>query len=299
MLPSFILGTFGSINIPLNFLASVGLHVNAVVLLLQYILSHRKSTDRCPRCPSPWHPDDGRDTFHHRHSSRTGQWWRETVMGQNHIAPIRSPLGSAPRQQMQFTPVTSKFSVEKTEMSSAKVGTQRQSIKQPSMRQVELTAAVFLPRLALRPVQTYGPTNRSEISPESKSDLFRSPRIRRISRHLILPPPDPALTSAPQILPTETDDFSLKQTRPISENHDSIQSARPIIFPTRRSHKSTSLSSSFRSSRIQIRKLPRANSIHLDGDMTPSRPAPVPPLLASISRASQEKREAVRHFIWG
>src|SRR5271154_7375155 len=102
LLPNFIDTALGSTNIPLNFLASIALHISGAVLLLQYIFGHRKTSDDCPHCPSPWHPYDDQDPVHLPYSTRTGEWWRRSAIDPRASATTTE----APQEISHITPDT-------------------------------------------------------------------------------------------------------------------------------------------------------------------------------------------------
>jgi hypothetical protein len=300
----------GALNLPLNFLASVALHIDGTVLLLQYIFGHRKNSDPCPHCSSPWHPDDDRDQFHRPYSARVGQWWRRTfIESQNFITMSRSPpvpttLGA-----------TSKFSMEETEVSSINVRRiAGQSVQRPSVRQIEIPSPVFLPRFTFLSTKT-GDMSATESSRQSKFNMSRTPRSTFQSflgksklSQVSMPPTREALeigyprisvvhrfTPSVQAIPVAKDAFNKRDTPPILRNHDSFQSSPPSnIFETPASSKPGSRTSSLRPSRLgnaSISTLPRSKPPQTEGEMLPSRPAPTPKPLENTSGGSLGNRQ--------
>jgi hypothetical protein len=145
LLPNFLLASMGLYNTPLNLLASVALHLDGVVVLLQYLLGHRYIVDPCPHCEHPWHPNDSGDTFHRPYSARVGQWWRRSYIDSRSF--ITATVGTIPSDAIRFLP-------NDLDQSSAGVKQVRRpsvsSLQRPSMRQMELPDAVFdMPKLSI------------------------------------------------------------------------------------------------------------------------------------------------------
>lgn len=308
----------GALSLPLNFLASVALHIDGTVLLLQYIFGHRKNSDPCPHCSSPWHPDDHRDQFHRPYSARVGQWWRRTFIdSRNFIAPSRSlPVPTTPR-------ATSKFSTEETEVSFINMRrTAGQSMQRQSVRQIEIPSPVFLPRFTFLSTKT-GDISATESSGQSKLNLSRTPRstfqsflgkskLSQVSRPPTREAPEigyPRIsvvhrfTPSVKAIPVAKDAFNKRDTPPILRNHDSFQSSPPSnIFETPPSSKSESRTSSLRPSRLRnasIATLPWPKPPQTEGEMQPSRPAPTPKPLENTSGGSLGNRQAMagRYYI--
>ena len=153
-----------------------------------------------------------------------------------------------------------------------------QSTQRPSVRQLEIPSAVFLPRLTFLSTKT-GDLSITESSRQPKPYLPRAPRstFQSFSRKskpspVSTPPtrevseiglPDISVIQrfAPSFtIPAAKDDFSKRETPPILRNHDSFQGSPPSkIFDTPPSSKSSSPASSLRPSRLRnvsIRTLP-------------------------------------------
>lgn len=145
LLPNFLFGSMGLYNTPLNLLASVALHLDGVVVLLQYLLGHRYIVDPCPHCEHPWHPNDSGDTFHRPYSARVGQWWRRSYIDSRSF--ITATVGTIPSDAIQFSP-------QDLDQSSEGVKQIRRpsvsSLQRPSMRQIELPDVIFdMPQLSI------------------------------------------------------------------------------------------------------------------------------------------------------
>lgn len=304
------MGATGSLSLPLNFLASVALHIDGTVVLLQYIFGHRKNSDPCPHCSNPWHPDDDRDQFHRPYSARVGQWWRRTFIdSRNFVTPSRSP-------PTPITPgATSKFSAEETEVSMLNVRQMAgQSTQRPSVRQIEIPSPVFLPRLTFLSTKT-GNISSTESSRQSIPTLYRPPRstfqslLRKSKLSQVSTPPTREMpeigfptistvqrfTPSVRAIPTTRDTINKRDTPPILRNHDSFQGSPPSkIFETPFSSKLSSPASSLRQQRLKsdsIASLPWPKPPEREGEMQPSRPAPIPKPLDNTSVGSRGNRE--------
>jgi len=92
LLPNFVFGALGLINIQLNFLASVALHLDAVIVLLQYAFGHRCQYDDCRPSERNLHPTVEVDSFHRTYSSRADHWWRRSYIdSRSYITATRTP----------------------------------------------------------------------------------------------------------------------------------------------------------------------------------------------------------------
>lgn len=174
LLPNFILGSMGNYNTPLNLLASVSLHLDGVVVLLQYLFGHRYIVDPCPHCQHPWHPNDSGDTFHRPYSARVGQWWRRSYIDSRSF--ITATAGTVPSGAVQFPPsevdqTNSGISVEQVRRLSGR------SLQRPSMRQIELPDAIFnMPKLSISV-----PDDNSSILRSSQSSHIRGSTRKKFS----------------------------------------------------------------------------------------------------------------------
>jgi hypothetical protein len=154
LLPNFVFGSTGEINVPLNFLASLALHLDGTVVLFQYLFGHRYNLDSCRYCNTAWHPidDASRDSFHRPVSARVGQWWRRSFIDdRSYITATADPENTTTRET---TTDSEKISEEGDDV-SVHDSQGRRSQPRPSMRPVELPTPLLrlefqLPRPPIR-----------------------------------------------------------------------------------------------------------------------------------------------------
>ena len=202
----------------------MALHVDGVILLLQYLFIHRSHNKVCPHCAIPLHGNSDEDAFRRRYSARVGQWWRRSVIDtRSYITATRT--------------AESKYEEGESDEKSSSVAESTPPPPRPSMVQSELPDAPFLPQLALRvqeSARTDTPTSqwsnpqdlRSVKTPSLSSPyriLFRKSREamnpKQESSNLAIPPlpTSPPFSQTGQIVYDEINNFSL----PV------IQSQRP------------------------------------------------------------------------
>lgn len=215
----------------------------------------------------------------------------------------------------------SKFSAEETEVSMLNVRRMAgQSTQRPSVRQFEIPSPVFLPRLTFLSTKA-GDISSTDSSRQSRPTLYRPPRstfqslLRKSKLSQVSTPPTrevpeigfPTIsaiqrfTPSVQGIPAARDAFGKRDTPPILRNHDSFQGSPPSkIFETPLSSKLSSPASSLRTSRLKnasITTLPWPKPPEREGEMQPSRPAPMPkPLDITGSRGNRETKTG-RYYI--
>ena len=308
------MGALGSINTPLNFLASIALYTSGTVLLLQYIFGHRNTNDACPHCPSPWHPYDDQDPIHLPYSTRTGEWWRRSFMNARTSATaIEAPQEISP--VAPDTPDISKFSSADTEVSSMKVRRfSYRSAQRPSVRQVELPDTVYLPRLTLQP----DPSSPANISSTDSSASDANPHVPKSPFQNLLRKSRQSLTSwqqsrntqispippVPQIgYPIQT--VQIDSSRNEFRSDDLTDSRDFSSYPPPQRSKtfvpsSSSLNSSSGASTVRSKssRTPLIRPPIQEGNMLPSRPAPIPKQFGTnVSRASSDSRQATHYYL--
>jgi hypothetical protein len=181
LMPNFVFGSTGRINVPLNFLASLALHMDGVVVLFQYLFGHRYSLDSCRYCSHAWHPIDSRDSFHRPTSARVGQWWRRSFIDdRSYITATVDPEARSRTNPSTRTETFSTAGMEAEDEISVRPPRERRSQARPSMRQVELPDPVLgrvskLPQLSIRV--------RDELESASSEQRSQSPAVfKNLSR---------------------------------------------------------------------------------------------------------------------
>jgi hypothetical protein len=149
-------------------MASVALHLDGVILLLQYLFIHRSHNEVCPHCDSPLHPNDDDDVFRR---GRVGQWWGQSMID------TRSFVTATRTAESKY--VKSQYETEADEEKRSSIAESMPPPPRPSMVQSELPDPdpPFLPRLTIRidgSVRTDTPTSQWSISQDSKLPLTRN-----------------------------------------------------------------------------------------------------------------------------
>jgi len=149
-------------------MASVALHLDGVILLLQYLFVHRINIETCPHCANPLHGDNDEDVFRRAYSGRLGLWRRSMIDTRSYITRTRTS---------ESKDAESKYETEVDEEKRSSVAESMPPPPRPSMVQSEIPDPPILPRLTIRveeSVRTDTPTSQWSNSQDPKLGLSRT-----------------------------------------------------------------------------------------------------------------------------
>jgi hypothetical protein len=213
------------------------------------------------------------------------------------------------------TPDISKFSTTDTEVASVKVRRlSHRSAQRPSVRQVELPDTIYLPRLTLQPdpssPENISSTDSSASDPnhhvpkspfqnllsKSRQSLISLQQSRNSQRSLL--PPVPQISHPIQTVHINSGRNAFRSDHlpdsRDSSSYPSLQRSRSFM-PSSSSLKSLSGSSTVRS---KSSRTPLIRPPIQEGNMLPSRPAPIPKQFGTnVSRSSLESKQTTRYYL--
>jgi hypothetical protein len=213
------------------------------------------------------------------------------------------------------TPDISKFSTTDTEVASVKVRRlSHRSAQRPSVRQVELPDTVYLPRLTLQPdpssPENISPTDSAASDPnhhvpkspfqnllqKSRQSLISWQQSRNSQRSPLPPVPQIGYPIETVHIDSGRNSFRSDDLRDSRDSSSYPPPQRSKTFvPSSSSLKSSSGASTVRSksSRSPLIRPPIS-----DGNMLPSRPAPIPKQFGTnVSRSSMESKQTTRYYL--
>jgi hypothetical protein len=306
-MPNFVFSGLGTLNIPVNFLASIVLHLSSIVLLLQYFLCRRRSQNPTPYTDSiPW-----KTALVQVDPPEKRRWWqwrkKSLAKGDKDTLPSLSPLSPlSVSLPLPDTPASPKSSLAPTEGSDLKTRRLSRTVPKPWSRQTEIPSAVYLPRLTIltdnRPKSDIGEggtvVTKSPLSLLKHS--LRSPRTVRASKRsgmtLVPDPLYPSPLRVTRLLPDGNTANLPATAYPPSAGRRS--EASRIFMRTPTPERERSSEDTLRGMKRPVRKsmiLAHRNTRYEGpSEMKPFRPAPVPKV---SSLGGGEGRSSTRYYL--
>lgn len=148
-------------------MASLALHVDGVILLLQYLFIHRINIETCPHCATALHGDNDEDVFRRGYSGRVDQVRRSMIDTRSYVTATRTS---------ESKDAESTYETEVDEGKSSSVADSMPPPPRPSMVQSEIPDPPILPRLTIRleeSVRTDTPISQWSNSQDPKAGISR------------------------------------------------------------------------------------------------------------------------------
>jgi len=282
-----VLSGLGTLNIPVNFLASIILHLSSIVLLLQYLFGQRKSRDRTlNRESTPWKTSLEEKK---KPGERWG-WWRKESVSEKDTDTLPSLSALATSRPLPPTPDSPKSSLAPTELSDLKTRRLSRNIPRAWSRQTEIPSHVYLPRLTILTEgrQSVEASEGSSVvltkSPLSRlKQTLKSPEPLRMSKRsgmtLIPDPIAPSPLRVTQLMPDGTTS-NLGGTSNVTPFQNQSVDSRVFVYTPDSVRETAHRDGTLRGMKRPITKSmilgPKNTTFQQPSEMRPFRPAPVP-----------------------
>jgi len=257
------------------------------VLLLQYLLGHRKSKDRITnRESAPWKTS----LEEKRKQGERWGWWRKKSFSERDTDTLPSLSSVDTSRPLPPTPDSPKSSLALTELSDIKTRRLSRNIPKAWSRQTEIPSHVYLPRLTIltegRPsveasegssvVVTKSPLSRLKQTLKSPEPLRMS---KRSGMTLVPDPFAPSPLRVTQLNPDGTTS-NLSGTSNVMPTHNRSENSRLFVYTPDSVRETTFQDSTLRGMKRPITKSmivgPKNTTFQQPSEMKPFRPAPVP-----------------------